>query len=422
MSDEWNWARNYRYGASPIREVGTVEEVQEQVMRHRKLKVLGTRHSFNGIADSPAALISLRPFDQIEVDPERGTVTVGAGVTYGQMCAYLHDRGYAVHNLASLPHISVVGACATATHGSGDRNGNLATAVSALEMVTADGNVKVVSRNSNATEFDEEEFEGMVVGLGALGVVTRLTLDLLPAFDVAQEVYLNLPWESLEAHFDAIVASAYSVSLFTDWKTSGFNQVWIKRRVGDVAPIDLKALGAPPALCNLHPLAELSAENCTEQMGVAGPWHERLPHFRMNFQPSSGDELQSEYFVPRERAIEALQALSQLRDRIHPLLWISEVRTIAADRLWMSPCYGRDSVGLHFTWKKEQEVVEALLPAIEAQLAPFDARPHWGKLFTLKAPQLELLYPKLPQFRQLVQRYDPERKFRNEFLHDRVLG
>jgi len=380
----------------------------------RKLKAVGTRHSFNDIADAAEDIISLERFDRVvELNRDLRAVTVETGVRYGQLCWYLHEKGYALHNLASLPHISVVGACATATHGSGDNNGNLATIVSAMEMVTANGEVIVLSR-----ERDGERFHGAVVGLGGLGVVTKLTLDILPAFDMRQNVYENLPLSHLENNFDAILSSAYSVSLFTDWQSDRINQVWLKRRVSGSAPFapEPDFFGAQLATCQVHPIAGHHAEYCTEQMNVSGPWHERLPHFRMDFTPSSGEELQSEYLVPRPHAFAAIKAVAQLREQVAPLLQICELRTIAADNLWMSPCYKQACVGIHFTWKRNWEAVRNLLPLIEEELAPFKARPHWGKLFTMSPARLQSLYEKLPDFQGLLRFYDPQGKFRNAFL------
>jgi len=409
-----NWAGNYTYTAPQLHRPQTVEQLQELVIRHRKLKALGTRHSFNHIADSPEALISLEHLDRVlALDRERRTVTIGAGIRYGQLCRELHRHGYALHNLASLPHISVAGACATATHGSGDRNGNLATAVAALEMVKADGEVIVLSR-----EKDGDQFPGVVVNLGGLGLVTKLTLDILPTFEMRQAIYENLPLAQLEAHFDEIVAGAYSVSLFTDWRSAQINQVWLKRRITDGAEgaLEPKFFEATLAPRPLHPIADLSPVNCTEQMGIPGPWHERLPHFRPDYTPSSGEELQTEYFVPRPHALTAFRAIHHLREHLAPLIQISEIRTIAADTLWMSPCYRQDSVSLHFTWKKNWPAVKQLLPVIEEQLAPFNARPHWGKLFTLPPARVQALYARLPDFQHLRRDYDPQGKFRNAFL------
>ncbi len=415
-----NWAGHYFYCAAQIHQPKSVEQVQELVVRCNRIRALGTRHSFNDIADSPGDLISMERFDKVvALDRERLTVTVEAGIRYGQLARWLHGEGYALHNLASLPHISVAGACATATHGSGDKHGNLATAVSAMEVVTGSGEVTVLSR-----DHDRERLEGAIVGLGGTGIVTKLTLDISPTFEMRQDVYENLPLAELESHFDKLTSSGYSVSLFTDWQGPRFNQVWLKRPAPEGAPLDVEPLlfGATLAKANLHPIAGLSAENCTEQLGVYGPWFERLPHFRMDFTPSSGEELQTEYLVPRQHAFEALQVIDQLRDRIAPLLQISEVRTIAADNLWMSPCYKQDCVGIHFTWKKDWESVSSLLPVIEEQLTPFNARPHWAKLFTVSPRCLQALYEKLPDFQQLLQHYDPQGKFRNPFLNRYVFG
>jgi xylitol oxidase len=216
------------------------------------------------------------------------------------------------------------------------------------------------------------------------------------------------------------MSAGYSVSLFTDWQHDRINEVWIKSRVESEARKEL--FGARPATKNLHPIAELSAENCTEQLGVPGPWFERLPHFRMGFTPSSGKELQSEYFVPRQHAVEAMMAIQRLGARITPHLFISEIRAIDADALWMSPCYQQPSIAFHFTWKQEWPAVSQLLPVIERELAPFTVRPHWGKLFTLAPAVLRSRYEKLDAFRKLVAEYDPRGKFQNGFLKQHVLG
>ncbi len=414
-----NWAGNYQYRANRLHLPKSVAEVQEAVKSCSHLRALGTRHSFNGIADSRSDQVSLKNLDQMSLDKNAHTVTVGPGVTYGKLSPYLDQNGFALHNLASLPHISVAGACATATHGSGNKNGNLATPVSAMEIVTASGDVVTLSR-----EHDGERFHGAVVGLGGLGVVTKLTLDVQPAFDMRQVVYENLSFAHLERHLDEIFASGYSVSLFTDWQNHQATQVWIKSRVDTGAAPAVKAefFGAKLATKKLHPLAGHSAENCTEQLGVAGPWYERLPHFRMNFTPSSGDELQSEYFVPRDKAYQAILAVERLRDHVTPHLLISELRTIDADDLWMSTCYKRPSMTIHFTWKPEWPAVKNVLPMIEEQLAPFDARPHWAKLFTMAPSRLQGLYAKLPDYKALLEHYDPIGKFRNEYLRTNLYG
>jgi xylitol oxidase len=420
MENRSNWAGNYTYRATRLHYPETIAQVQELVRRGRKLRVLGSRHSFHDLADSPEDLISLARLDAAPVfDHARRTVTVAGGVTYGQICRALHQAGYALPNLASLPHISVAGACATATHGSGDRLGNLATAVTALELVTADGALLRLSR-----EQDGDRFAGAVVALGGLGVVTRLTLTLVPAFAMRQDVYENLPWARLEGDFEAIMAGGDSVSLFTDWQSERVSQVWVKRRApdGTAGAAEPEWFGATRAPANRHPITHLAAEACTEQMGVPGPWYDRLPHFRMEFTPSSGEELQSEYLVPRPHAVAALRAIAGLRDRIAPLLQISEVRTIAADDLWLSPCYRQACAGIHFTWHKDWAGVRQVLPRIEAALAPFAARPHWGKLFTMPPARVRALYPKLPDFQRLLRAADPQGKFCNAFLERYIVG
>ncbi len=415
-----NWAGNLEYSTDRLYSANSLEQVQSYVKKQGHVKVLGTRHCFNNIADSTHHLLSLKSMDEVvALEPEAHTVTVAAGTTYGQLCPYLHSKGYALHNLASLPHISIAGACSTATHGSGEQNGNLATAVSALEIVTAAGEVVKLYRQR-----DSEAFRGAVVGLGALGVITKVTLDIQPTFMMQQYVYENLPLAEVKDHFDAIQSSAYSVSLFTDWRNRRIGEVWIKSRVKEVQAFDAtpEFFGAKRATKNLHPIAELSAENCTEQMGVPGPWYERLPHFRMGFTPSAGKELQSEYFVPRQQAVEAILAVERLCDQVSPHLMISEIRTIAADNLWLSPCYEQPCVSIHFTWKQNWPAVRKLLPLIEKELSPFKARPHWGKLFTMSPTELKSIYKRLPDFIQLSKKYDPQGKFRNEFLNANVLS
>ncbi len=409
-----NWAGNYTYSTEKLDVATSVDDVRHSIASNPALRALGTRHSFNGIADSTVAQVSLKQMDSIELDPQARTVTVSAGVTYGKLAPYLDSRGFAVHNLASLPHIGVVGGCATGTHGSGSSNGNLATSVRGMEVVTADGTLMTFTREQLGSGFD-----GTVVGLGALGVVTRITLTVEPSYLVTQQVYENLSFSQLEKHLEVIFASGYSVSLFTDWQKHRATQVWIKRRVDPKRPattLETSFYGATPATRKMHPIVEHAAENCTEQMGIPGPWYERLPHFKMNFTPSSGAEMQTEYFVPRERGYEAILAVEELRDQITPHLFVTEFRTIAADDLWMSPCHQRPSMALHFTWKPEWEAVRAILPQIEAKLAPFAPRPHWAKLFTMDPATIRAQYPRLADYQALVAQYDPKGKFRNAFL------
>jgi xylitol oxidase len=394
---ERNWARNFAYRATHIDVPASPEALREIVVRADSLRVLGSRHSFNAIADADA-LVSLRALPA-DVVTDGESVSFGAGLTYGELAVELGRHGLALHNLASLPHISVAGAIATATHGSGDANANLATAVRAVELLTSTGDTVRVERGA-------ADFEGVVVGLGALGVVTRLTLDVEPAFELRQRVFEGLSWEALAEHFDAVTGAGYSVSIVTRFG-SALDSVWVKSR-DDVAEL----FDARPATAERHVILGLDAASTTPQLGVPGPWSERLPHFRMGFQPSNGEEIQSEYLLPRAHALEAIQALRALGDRLRPILQVCEIRTVAADTLWMSPMYERDTVALHFTWARDQAAVEAALEPLEAALAPFDPRPHWGKVF-LRAGR----YPRGEDFLALVDRYDPRGTFANAWLN-----
>lgn len=414
-----NWAGNLTYSTGNVHYPSTVEKVQEVVKKYDKIKALGSRHSFNRIADSTENLVSLEKMNQVvSLDQSDHTLTVEAGARYGEFAPYLHENGYALPNLASLPHITVIGACSTATHGSGLKNSNLSSSVSAIEFVDASGELVTLSKNQDA-----DLFSGAVVGLGALGVVTKVTLDLLPAFEMTQVVYLNLPMGELENNFLDLQSRGYSVSLFTDWKNKNINEVWIKSQVGEqVTATDLELYGAQLATENVHPVEGESAENVTEQTGVPGPWYERMPHFKMGFKPSAGEELQSEYFVRIEHAYAAMMAMEALNEKISPHLFISEIRTIQADDFWMSPCYQKDSVALHTTWKQDVDTVMKLIPMVEKQLAPFDPVPHWAKLFTMSPQLLQSKYEKLGDFKQLVAQYDPKGKFRNGFLATNLYG
>ncbi len=414
-----NWAGNVTYGTNNIYYPKTVEDLQSIVRQFNKLKVLGSRHCFNTIADSKHYLVSLSEMEKVmEVNETDRTITVSAGTTYGELCPYIQEHGLALHNLASLPHISIAGSVATATHGSGIRNGNLATSVVAIEVLTATGDIIQVSEK-NDTPF----FYGMVVGLGALGIVTRLSLQLQPAFTIQQFVFEDLPIVQLYNHFEEIISSAYSVSLFTNWQNEVINSVWIKAMSDEVAQFENTKtwFGARAATKKIHPLPDTDAANCTEQMGLVGPWFERLPHFKWGFTPSKGEELQSEYFLKMEYAVPALQAVSTLAAQLAPHLFISEIRTIAADEFWMSPCYKQQSVAIHFTWKPNQAEVMTLLPKIEAVLEAFAPRPHWGKLFTMPQPVLAGRFARMHEFVELMKAHDPMGKFRNEFLEEYVL-
>jgi xylitol oxidase len=412
-----NWSGNYHYSTHKVFQPASVAETQDAVRSVAGVRALGTRHSFNGIADSRVAQISTLKLKDVVLDEKARTVTVGAGIRYGDLATIIDAKGFALHNLASLPHISVGGACATATHGSGMGNGNLATAVRAVEFVAADGTVHTLSR-----EKDGDRFAGAVVSLGALGIVTHITLAVQPRYDMTQVVYQDLPFSELEHHFADIMGAGHSVSLFTDWQNGRAGELWIKRRVdqgGAAAPPPL-FYNATLATKKLHPILDHPAEACTDQLNTVGPWYERLPHFKLNFTPSSGQELQTEFFVPFERGYEAIRAVETLRDKITPHLYITELRAIAADDLWMSMAYRRPSLAIHFTWKLESDAVMNLLPQIEAKLAPFSARPHWAKVYTMNTSQITPLYSRIKDFRALAQEFDPKGKFSNAYIHDHI--
>lgn len=407
-----NWAGNITYAAGEVHRPRSVEALRDVVAASTRVRVLGSGHSFNRIAEpgGGGTLLSLAALPPvIEVDTAARTVRVGGGVRYAELAAAVHRHGLALANMASLPHISVAGSVATGTHGSGDGNGPLSSSVREIELVTADGETVVLARG-------DDRFGGAVVNLGALGAVTALTLGLEPAFDVEQHVYVDLPLAGLD--HPAVAATAYSVSLFTDWREPRFNHVWVKRRTDRPLP-DFP--WAAPATVAVHPVPGMPSVNCTPQFGVPGPWHERLPHFRAEFTPSSGAELQSEYLLPREHATKALHALDGIRDVIAPVLQICEVRTVAADDQWLSPSYGRDTVAFHFTWLDDFAAVLPVVRRVEEALEAFAPRPHWGKVFSVPPAGFDDRYPRLDDFRALAGALDPAGKFRNAFVRD-VLG
>jgi len=406
-----NWAGNYSYKAENYYEPASLEELRDLVKKLDKQKALGSRHCFNDIADSPKNQISTRRLNKmLQLDTGKNTVTVEGGTRYGDFAMDLDAKGWALHNLASLPHITAAGACTTGTHGSGVTLGNLATQVAAMELVTPAGEIVTVDRNN-------PDFYGLVIGLGAIGVITKITLEIEKTFQVRQDVFQELPLESAQKHFDEIMSSGYSVSFFTNWLDKKISQVWVKRRTDKpITELGNDFFGANAATRNLHPIVEMSAENCTDQMGLPGPWYNRLPHFKMGFTPSGGKELQSEFFVPHSNAVDAILALEKKKDLINPQLLISEIRTITADNLWMSPCYHQDCVAIHFTWKQNPDEVSKLIPMIESELTPYKVRPHWGKLFSLNPAAIHERYEKFPDFLALIKKYDPEGKFRNHYL------
>jgi alditol oxidase len=411
---ETNWAGNIVYRAARVARPRSVSEAQELVAANSQVRAVGTGHSFNRIADTPGVLISLADLPPaIDIDPGRAAVTLPGGTSYRELTGQLDAAGYALRSMASLPHLSVAGAVATATHGSGDANGNLATVVSGLELITADGSVRTLRRDGGG-----EEYRGCVVGLGSLGLVSALTLDLVPAFSIRQYVYEGLPAAMLRSHFDEIFGSAYSVSVFTNWRDDRHGQVWLKVRDeerGAWRPAR-RWMDATLADRQVNPVPGADPDHATQQLGVPGPWHQRLPHFRAEFTPSSGQELQSEYLVPRQVAVGAFDALASLGSLLAPVLQIAEVRTVAPDDLWLSTSYQRDTVALHFTWIKDTAAVTPVIAAMEHLLTPLGARPHWAKLFGMPPHVVRALYPRSADFQDLLGRYDPDGKFRNGFV------
>ncbi|MEW2546925.1 D-arabinono-1,4-lactone oxidase [Streptomyces sp. NPDC047002] len=415
-----NWAGNIVFRAARLHTPATVEALRATVAAGDRVRVLGSGHSFNALADTTGDLVSVAGLPAtVDIDAEARAAEVSGGLRFAGFTAALHRAGLALHNLGSLPHISLAGACATGTHGSGAGNGSIATAVRALELVTADGSSLTLERG-------DEGFDGAVVSLGALGVVTRATLDLVPSFDVRQWVYEGLRGAVLRERFDEVLTAAYSVSLFTRWRADEIEQVWLKQRVGDPVPATEGTTGDAPGTWlgarladgPRHPVPGMDPAHCTVQGGETGPWHERLPHFRAQFTPSNGDELQSEYFVAREDGPAAYEALRAVADRIAPVLQVGEIRAVAATGLWLDPAHGRDSVAFHFTWVQDLEAVTPALAAIEEALAPFAVRPHWGKVFLMGGDRLRELYPRFDDFRALAARLDPEGVFRNELTCD----
>jgi alditol oxidase len=406
-----NWAGNVTFSAAQVHRPTSVEQLQAIVAGSSRLRALGTGHSFSPVADTTGDLVSVAGLPaRVEVAADRRTATVSAGLRYGEVAVALQAQGLALHNLGSLPHISVAGAVATGTHGSGPTLGSLATAVVGLDLVTASGDLLRLDRS-------DPRFPGTVVALGSLGVVSAVTLAVQPTYDVAQTVYQDLPIRRLATDLDEILAAGTSVSLFTTWSRAVVDQVWVKRRTDDPRPdlgprwLDLRAATGP-----LHPVPGMSPASTTEQLGVPGPWHERLPHFRLDHTPSSGTELQTEYLVPRRHAVAALDAVDAMRDRVAPVLQVSELRTVAADDLWLSPAYEQDSLAVHFTWIDDAIGVAPVVAELEQRLAPFGPRPHWGKVFSTAPDAVRAVYPRLADFVALRHELDPDNNLGNAMV------
>lgn len=408
-----NWSGNLQYGFSHLVEPTSIDELRGILSHADAAKAVGSRHSFNAIADTTGVHVSTARLPAlIDIDTEGRRVRVPSGMRYGELARELEAAGWALSNLASLPHISIAGAVATGTHGSGDAVGSLASAVTAVQLVTGSGDLVEIGQ-------DDPRLAGAVVSLGALGVVTRLELAIQPTFEVAQTVYRGIPLDEVLGDLRAVTSAGYSTSMFTTWRDPDtIDQLWVKRRLGVASELPEFITAEQQARELLHPLEGISAESCTEQLSRPGPWLARLPHFKLEFTPSNGEELQSEYLVPRRHAVAAIEAIRGLAGLVSPLLQVCEIRTVAEDALWLSPAYGTDVIGIHFTWKPDQDAVSRVLPRIEEALAPFDARPHWGKLFDVDGTveRVAHLYPRWADFLALREELDPRRIFVNDIL------
>jgi FAD/FMN-containing dehydrogenase len=364
-----NWAGNIRYSARELHRPASIEELRRIVSASRGLRALGSRHSFSGIADTPGDLVETTSLPRrLDIDSDAAAATISAGTRYGEFAPELDRAGWAISNMGSLPHITVGGAIATGTHGSSDVTGTLAGQVRGLEI----------------------------------------------RFEMRQDIYSSFSWSTMLEHLDEITASAYSVALHTRFTGETFGSAWLKA-IGELPP---ELLGARPVVP--EQVVDESLDAGTRKGGVPGPWQERLPHFKLGFTPSHGDELQSEYFVPRPQAAESLEALHRIGERIEPHLHVSEIRTVAAEDLWLSGSEGRDVLSIGFTWRNHPREVEALLPVVEDLLLPLGARPHWGKRFFTR--ELDALYPRLDDFRTLADRWDPRGKLRNRWLDRRIFS
>jgi xylitol oxidase len=385
MTLERNWAGTHTFAAPRIVNATSIDEVRalvaEAARTGTRVRALGTRHSFTDLADSDGTLITVLdiPADPV-FDEAAGSVTIGAGTRYGIAAAWLAEQGLAFHNMGSLPHISIGGAIATGTHGSGNDNGILSSAVSGLEYVDATGELVHVRRG-------DPGFDGLVIGLGAYGIVVRVTVDVQPAYRVRQDVYRDVPWDAVLADFEGVTGGAYSVSIFTNWLGDTIEQIWWKTRLAagnDELPVVPESwLGVQRDSLTAGNLVETDPDNLTLQGGVPGDWWERLPHFRLESTPSNGDEIQTEYFIDRADGPAAITALRALGDRIAPLLLVTELRTAAPDKLWLSGAYHREMLAVHFTWRnlpkaaRDRGGARALrCPPALGQAQPPDRRAH----------------------------------------------
>jgi xylitol oxidase len=401
-----NWSKNVDFNDKSYFQPTSLSELQGLIRNNSKVRARGTAHCFNEIANTSSVAINLTKMPKtIEISAGKKSVLVAAGLTYGELAPALHTQGWALNNMASLPHISIAGSISTGTHGSGIKNQNLANQVLSLDIVTAEGELRHIDRTNPA-------FNALVVGIGLGGVVYQYELKIEPTYGIRQIIYPEIPLDILQRNFDQIMGTAYSVSYFTDWSNAKVGNLWCKFRADEIIPESIG--GSKYADKKYHPIPSVDPVACTEQLGVAGNWHDRLSHFKLEFTPSVGEEIQAEFFVDRKDASAAIEAVSQLGPEITPLLWITELRTIAADNLWLSGAFERDTLAIHFTWKKD-DAIYPVIEKVEAALRPFTYRPHWGKVFTADAQYLNSVYRKINEFKALVEGLDPTSKFENSF-------
>uniref|UniRef100_A0A915D0Y3 FAD-binding PCMH-type domain-containing protein n=1 Tax=Ditylenchus dipsaci TaxID=166011 RepID=A0A915D0Y3_9BILA len=417
-----NWGGNFNFSTQDIKYPTTTAGVQQLVKECKgKIRPVGTRHSFSEIANTNDTLICLVHMNLIlSVDPSVPSVTVQAGITYTDLIPFLQSIGLAIPMMASLGEISIAGAINTAVHGSGAGIGNLATQVLGLQMVLADGSVVQYSKGQNDTEL-----AAATVGLGALGIVTQVTLQAQPTYNLAINVFENMDMSVLDTQLYNITHSGYAINMWSTFGTPGvLDQVWITTKVdsngvnayGNVSQL----YGAPAATAQSSPIAALPPTYVVPQMGIVGPYYERLTDYDLGLSGQEGQQTQSEYYVDFDDFVPALKALQTLSAEINAVVYVALFRITEKDELWMSPQYKKTTMAIHFSWQPKLDQVMALLPKIEAALAPFNPIPHWGKLYTLKPEQYLPLLPKYPEWREQVELHDPTHKFRNKWLEENI--
>jgi xylitol oxidase len=404
-----NWSGNVDLSAATFHQPRTVAEAQRIVAASGAVRAVGAGHTFNQLVVTGGDLISLEHLPRrVEVAADRTTVTVDAGIRYGELAPALDAEGLALANMASLPFFTVVGACATGTHGSGDTNRGLAAAVRGLELITASGDLGIVDDGD-----DPDTVAAMAVGLGAFGLVTSLTLAVEPRYEMAQTIDVDVPLGATIDRLDEVMASAYSVSLFTNWLGDSIHSLWRKYRLDELqAPrpevLELGGTSATAPLVDYHTAAAMAP----------GPWYERLPHVRWDRPDAPRPQLQSEWFVARRHGPDALRAMVALGPRVAPAMTggvLAEIRSVAADDPWLSP-FAEDTLALHFSWASDPGLCAPVIPLIEEALTPFEPRPHWGKLYTMAAEDIRSRYPRFDDWARLVAAYDPTGTFANDHV------